>query len=360
MVIETDRLFLRRWQPGDGEPFVHLNADPRVMEFFPAPLSRAETEAMITEIERRIDRDGFGLWAAELKAGKEFIGFIGLNVPGYQLPFSPCVEIGWRLAFDHWGKGYAQEGARAALTFGFESVGLKEIVSFTTVANLRSRHVMEKIGMVYDKGADFDHPNLPEAHPLRRHVLYRKLADQQWRTGLIGGIEKREIKIVEYDSDWSNRFAKHAEIIADAIGSSLVRIEHIGSTSVSGLAAKSIVDILVVVPDSTDEGAYLPPLEAAGYVLRVREPDWNEHRMFRNPEKDVHIHVYSVGCPEIQRNLIFRNRLRENAEDRRRYEQTKRELAARSWPDMNAYAEAKTKVIESIIAAARAAGEVSG
>ena len=150
MVIETERLILRRWQSSDVEPFVSLNADPRVMEFFPATLSRAETEAMISTIEQRIGRDGLGFWAADLKEPRGFIGFIGLNVPGYPLPFSPCVEVGWRLAFDCWGKGYAQEGARAALAFGFEKMHLKEIVSFTTVGNLRSRHVMERIGMTYD------------------------------------------------------------------------------------------------------------------------------------------------------------------------------------------------------------------
>lgn len=175
MVIETDRLILRLWKSSDIEPFVSLNADSRVMEFFPATLSRSETEAMISKIEKRIRQQGFGLWAAELKATKGFIGFIGLNVPGYPLPFSPCVEVGWRLAFDYWGKGYAQEGARAVLAFGFEKLRLKEIVSFTTVSNLRSRHVMERIGMSYDAQGDFDHPELPEHHPLRRHVLYRKV-----------------------------------------------------------------------------------------------------------------------------------------------------------------------------------------
>ncbi|HWF39968.1 MAG TPA: GNAT family N-acetyltransferase, partial [Candidatus Acidoferrales bacterium] len=120
MEIETDRLILRRWKSSDVEPFVSLNADPRVMEFFPATLSRTETEAMISTVEERIGRDGFGFWAAELKEPKSFIGFIGLNVPGYPLPFSPCVEVGWRLAFDYWGKGYAKEGARAALVFGFQ------------------------------------------------------------------------------------------------------------------------------------------------------------------------------------------------------------------------------------------------
>jgi GrpB-like predicted nucleotidyltransferase (UPF0157 family) len=185
------------------------------------------------------------------------------------------------------------------------------------------------------------------------------MAERQLETGLIGGIEKREIKIFDCDPDWPTKFAKHAKIITEAIGSFLLRIEHIGSTSVPGLAAKPVIDILVVVPDSANESAYLPRLQAAGYVLRVREPYWNEHRMFRTPEKDAHIHVYSAACPEIQRNLIFRNRLRKNVEDRRRYEQIKRELAAQDWPDMNAYALAKTEVIEIIIAAAQAAGEVS-
>ncbi len=174
MEIETHRLVLRRWTSADLEPFAALNADPRVMQFFPATLSCAETELMIAAIEKRFAQHGFGLWATELKKTKSFIGFVGLSVPTYPLPFSPCVEIGWRLAFDHWGKGYAQEGASAVLTFGFETIHLLEIVSFTAVDNLRSRHVMERIGMTHDERDDFDHPNLPEKHPLRRHVLYRK------------------------------------------------------------------------------------------------------------------------------------------------------------------------------------------
>jgi RimJ/RimL family protein N-acetyltransferase len=173
MIIETARLILRRWQSSDVEPFAALNADPRVMEFFPATLSRAETEAMVATIEEKFSQHGFGLWAVERKGTQDFIGFIGLSVPRPAFPFSPCVEIGWRLAFHHWGKGYAQEGARAALTFGFERIRLKEIVSFTTAANLRSRRVMEGIGMTHDAQDDFDHPKLPEGHPLRKHVLYR-------------------------------------------------------------------------------------------------------------------------------------------------------------------------------------------
>lgn len=178
-------------------------------------------------------------------------------------------------------------------------------------------------------------------------------------TGLIGGPEKGEITIVDYNVDWPKKYQSHAEVISDALRQFAVRIEHIGSTSVPGLAAKPIIDILVVVPDSSDEPAYLPALESSGYVLRVREPDWNEHRMFRTPERDVHVHVYSAGCHEIQRCLAFRDCLRRSVIDKRRYEQTKRELA-KEWLDMNAYAEAKTAVIESILAVSGAADEGSG
>jgi len=181
------------------------------------------------------------------------------------------------------------------------------------------------------------------------------MADGPMKIGLIGGVEKRRIIIVDYDPAWPKKFERHASNIARALGDSALRIEHIGSTSVRGLAAKPIIDILVVVQDSTDESTYLIQLETVGYILRVREPEWNEHLMFRTPEKDVHIHIYSAGCPEIQRNLIFRDRLRCSSDDRQRYERTKRKLAMKEWPDQNAYADAKTDMIESIIAAAQSA-----
>lgn len=177
------------------------------------------------------------------------------------------------------------------------------------------------------------------------------MPDEPLKLGVIGERERSPIRIHEYDSNWPRKFETHARIIAGALGDGALLIEHIGSTSVPGLGAKPIVDILLVVADSTDESTYLPQLEAVGYVLRVREPDWNEHRMFRTPEKDVHIHIYSTGCPEIQRNLIFRDRLRSNVDDRLRYEDTKRQLAAKDLPDHQAYTDGKTEVIESIIAA---------
>jgi len=171
--IETDRLLLRRWRDADRDPFARMNADPAVMEHFPAPLSRQESDRLMDDIAAHFERHGFGGWAAEVRATGEFIGFIGLAVPRFEAAFTPCVEIGWRLAAAYWGRGLATEGARAVARYAFETLGLEEIVSFTTAANARSRRVMEKLGMTHDPRDDFDHPNLPAGHPMRPHVLYR-------------------------------------------------------------------------------------------------------------------------------------------------------------------------------------------
>ena len=178
--IETPRLVLRQWRQPDREPYAALNADPAVMEFFPAPLDRAASDAMVDAWREQIDKRGWSNWAVEVRATAQFIGFVGLTVPRRVLPFSPCVEIGWRLARAHWGQGYATEGARAALRAGFERFGLDEVVSFTALLNLRSRAVMERIGM-RDAEQDFDHPAVPEGHRLRPHCLYR-ISRDEWRT----------------------------------------------------------------------------------------------------------------------------------------------------------------------------------
>ena len=158
-----------------------MNADPNVMEFFPAPLSSPQSDALVAKIERHFRKYGFGLYAVELKDDGGFVGFIGLSVPAFHAHFTPCVEIGWRLAAEVWGSGYATEGARKVLAFGFEQLGLAEIVSFTVPGNLRSRRVMGRIGMTRNPADDFDHPALPEGHPLRRHVLYRLAAQSNRR-----------------------------------------------------------------------------------------------------------------------------------------------------------------------------------
>ena len=150
-----------------------MNADPRVMEFFPRPLSRGESDAMVDRIEAHFREHGFGLWAVEVPGAAPFVGFTGLSMARFSAPFTPCIEVGWRLGAAHWGRGYATEAARLALDHGFGPASLAEIVSFTAATNLRSRAVMERLGMRRDPADDFDHPSLPAGHPLRPHVLYR-------------------------------------------------------------------------------------------------------------------------------------------------------------------------------------------
>jgi RimJ/RimL family protein N-acetyltransferase len=175
--LSSSRIRLRRWCDADRDAFAALNSDARVMEFFPALLTRAQSDAMIDFVEGHFRQHDFGLWAVEVPGVAPFVGFTGLLVKRFAAHFTPCVEVGWRLAFVHWGRGYATEAARLALGHGFATLGLSDVVSYTTIANRRSRAVMERLGMRRDPAEDFDHPELPEGHPLRRHVLYRLGAD---------------------------------------------------------------------------------------------------------------------------------------------------------------------------------------
>ncbi len=176
--LVTKRLLLRQWQPSDCKPFAQLNADPRVMAYLLAPLTAVESNQLAQRCHSLIADRGWGLWATELQNTGQFIGYVGLHSPTVALPFGPCVEIGWRLAFAHWGQGYATEAAQAALAFGFQALQLPEIVSFTSVLNHRSEAVMKRLGMVKQPD-DFEHPAVPAGHRLRRHCLY-KLKREQW------------------------------------------------------------------------------------------------------------------------------------------------------------------------------------
>jgi RimJ/RimL family protein N-acetyltransferase len=180
--FDTDRLRLRQWREIDREPFARLSNDLRVMEFLPNLLDRPTSDDMVDRIQNLIEERGWGLWAVETHSEQQFIGFVGLHIPKVDLPFSPCVEIGWRLAFDYWGKGYATEAAKGALSVGFDRLNLPEIVSFTAVINRRSRAVMERLGMELAP-ATFEHPSLAEGHRLREHVVYR-LSQAKWRSDL--------------------------------------------------------------------------------------------------------------------------------------------------------------------------------
>lgn len=180
-VLITPRLRLRPWREADLEPFAALSADAEVMAHFPGVLDRAQSDALAHRFAAAMRRDGFGQWAVEVPGEAPFVGFCGLAVAAFTAPFTPCVEIGWRLARAAWGRGYATEAARAVLAQAFGPMDLEALVAFTAVGNQRSRRVMERLGMQRSPADDFAHPELPEGHRLRPHVLYR-LSRQRWAT----------------------------------------------------------------------------------------------------------------------------------------------------------------------------------
>lgn len=172
---------MRRWRDSDLEPFAALNADPEVMEHFPALMTREQSDTLVTRIEQGFDELGYGLWAIEVRESGEFIGFTGLALQTFEAHFTPAVEVGWRLTRTAWGHGYATEAARQALAYGFAEANLQEIVSMTATTNVRSQAVMSRLGMTRDPADDFDHTRIPKGHRLERHVLYR-LSASSWRT----------------------------------------------------------------------------------------------------------------------------------------------------------------------------------
>lgn len=171
VTLESERLRLRPWRAEDRPPFAALNADPEVMEWFPFRLDAAQSDMLVDAIEQRIADNGWGMWAVEVVGGAGFIGFVGLNDASNQVGYA-AIEVGWRLAREHWGHGYAPEAALASLAFAFDVLALEEIVAFTATGNVKSRRVMQKIGMTHDPDRDFDHPRIPPDSPLLRHVLY--------------------------------------------------------------------------------------------------------------------------------------------------------------------------------------------
>jgi RimJ/RimL family protein N-acetyltransferase len=177
--LRTERLRLRAWRESDLDAFARLNGDPEVMRYFPAPMTRSESDGFARRIMASMDEQGWGLWAVELPGEAPFLGFVGLTWQTFEAPFTPAVEVGWRLDRPFWGRGYASEAARAAVQHGFEVVGLDEIISMTTVANEPSRAVMRRLGMTHDEAEDFEHPRVPVGHPIRPHVLYR-LSRERW------------------------------------------------------------------------------------------------------------------------------------------------------------------------------------
>lgn len=171
--LRTERLLLRPLRDDDADAFAAMNADPEVMRHYPQVLNRHRSDDLLARLRRDADDRGYGMWAMELPGSAPFIGMLGLAYADFASPFTPCVEIGWRVVTQHWNRGYATEGARATLRHGFEALGLEEVFGWTIPANLPSRRVMEKLGMRRDPALDFDHPRLPVGHHLRPHLLYR-------------------------------------------------------------------------------------------------------------------------------------------------------------------------------------------
>lgn len=179
MILRTERLVMRPFTEADRDAFAAINADPEVMEHYPAPLDRAESDALLERIRDAFREHGFGLWALELSSSSALLGYTGLAIPTWKNHLTPCVEVGWRLGRAHWGQGYASEAARAALEVAFSDLGLEEVLSFTSLPNQRSARVMQRIGMRRDEASDFAHPNLPADHPLSRHIVYR-ISAREW------------------------------------------------------------------------------------------------------------------------------------------------------------------------------------
>jgi RimJ/RimL family protein N-acetyltransferase len=195
--LRSPRLVLRQWRETDLEPFAALNADPEVMRHFPSRLTRGQSAALAERERKMIGDRGWGLWAVEVIQGAPFIGFVSLAEPRFQAHFTPAVEVGWRLARDHWRSGYATEAACATVAFGFRELSLDEIVSFTSVVNERSQKVMERIGMTHDPADDFDHPNLAPDDPLTPHVLYRIRAETR-RSGCVEHVRADDPELASY------------------------------------------------------------------------------------------------------------------------------------------------------------------
>lgn len=347
--IKTERLILRQWRQEDLEAFAKLNADPKVMEYFPSILSKEESDQMAKRMETRIAERGWGWWAVSVPRIAEFIGFIGLNnvdQSNFLAHFTPAIEIGWRLASDYWGKGYATEGAKAVLAYGFENLNLEEIVSFTAVQNMRSRRVMERIGMHYNPGDDFDHPKLPEGHPLRKHVLYR-LNQEEWNAQRH---QKQKYVYKPYSNIFPQLFQKEKARISSSLKHALA-IEHVGSTAIPDLGGKGIIDIAIAVTkENMDSSSEI--LQKLGYQFR---PSFSTPDRFyfiaylSDPEEGsrrYHIHLTQAHSKEWKELIGFRDYLLIHPEAVAEYASLKKQAAVAANQDGNLYRKMKEPMFQ--------------
>jgi len=343
----THRLLLRPWQDEDISLFAAMNQDPRVMEFFPALLTHEESVQRVAYYRHHFTEHGFGLWAVELKATREFIGFVGLAIPTFAAQFTPCVEIGWRLAFNHWDQGYATEAARRVLGQAFYEQGLKEVVSFTPRQNLRSQKVMQKLGMIHTPQDDFDHPSLPKDHPLARHVLYR-YTEAQLKT-------QDAVTIEPYNPAWPNLAAREIQCLRSYLNSpEIMDIAHVGSTAIPGLSAKPVIDLAMAVTNLEVAKTWIPRLAAENYIFWRENPD--PTRLFfakdlppYGPRRTCHLHITEATHPQWQSKKQFRDYLIAHPEVQKAYTDLKYQLSLEFPEDREAYTEAKGRFVEEIL-----------
>lgn len=356
MTLKTKRLILCPWKETDLAPFATLNADSRVMEYFPSTLSREESDQMAHRLQSKIEERDWGLWAVAVPGIADFIGFIGLNnvdQSTFPVHFTPAVEIGWRLAFDHWGKGYATEGAKAALAYGFETLNLEEIVSFISVQNMRSRHIMEKIGMHHEANDDFDNPKLPEGHALKRHVLYR-ISQQEWRRSTH---QKQKYFYKPYSKIFSGLFLKEKERISFFLKNALA-IEHIGSTAIPHLGGKGIIDIAIVVAKEEMEYS-CNILQKLGYEFRLSFSTADRFYLIAylaNPEEGsrrYHIHLTYPSSKDWKELIGFRDYLRAHPETVEKYATLKKHAATVANQNGEQYRKMKEPIFQKINALIR-------
>jgi len=345
--IETPRLIIRPWKDSDIPEFAKMNQDQDVMEFFPSVLTPEESKSRVEFYKKHIQEHGFGLWAVEIKATHEFIGFVGLAIPSFEAEFMPAVEIGWRIAKNHWNQGYATEAARFVLHEAFEKFNLKEVVSFTAMPNQKSMRIMEKIGMTRDLKDDFDHPKLDKDHWLCRHVVYRMTKEQL--------IAQDSIQIEKYSEHWpvlaQQEITNLEKLLSDF--PCVVGIQHIGSTAIPGLSAKPIIDLAIGVKNLEEAKVLIPVLKDFGYVYWDANPDTTKYFLAKGmppfgSQRTHHIHVMEVTHHDWQVRPLFRDYLKENSQAKKDYETLKLKLASEFEQDREAYTSAKTEFIRKI------------
>ena len=357
-MIETPRLILRPFKESDVEAAHVWFSDPEVFRFYTyGPyFSLEQTAERIRQYMLHFEKHRFAKCIVLEKSTGIPIGDAGLSF----IDEMNEVHVGYKFARSHWGLGYATEAAQAWLRYGFDQLKFSRILAFVHPQNAASIRVIQKLQFKLstykrEEGIDW------EIYELLRSDDERNVArENKIRKTTIGEpkVINSSILLVEYDPVWPALFALEADRIRAALGARVLRLEHVGSTSVPALAAKPVIDILLMVLDSSDEAAYVPSLESAGYILRAREPDWHEHRFFKGPDREINLHCFSAGCTEIERMLAFRDWLRSNDGDRLLYERTKWRLAGQTWKYVQNYADAKTTIVEEILARATKAGEL--